>query len=875
MSLALPLGPARRSSSAALRAAGRAAQTACPAVHPEVAPRTAPQKSLIQSRVLGRLRVKQRQNWVAVMSVDEEQAFERAVVANLRAGLHTRRGVTEEQYRALCRMAWESCSTSPEFPVKILIDPLRPVESILQDSTNEYVHWRAAESLESTRKASTEIRCSAVGAVKPDLSTDAEHAAPPDAEEPDVVETRRYILGVFDVLGFSALLASRGLDAVRALYQELIAEAVTKEAVRAHNLIRLNRSEMCSVMFSLPVRHAHFSDTVLLWVPLVQHFIAPFMARCADMVCEALQIGLPLRGALAVGPAIMHAPSGTFIGTPLVEAARLEHAQDWLGVALGPSMLAHDVSREFDPHVVLPYRIPLKRGTGDAMSGFALDWPGRFRTRYKASLAELIQSLNTSPRHSRYYDNALKFAEFSVGPVFRSEGLHPLGLRRIAAAAVEARAGQAALGWSEEQDLKDLTRVGPAGATVAEYLRAVATGGHRPELSAELPRRVRSLLRDTAAAASGSARFFAVGDLIIAAITQRFRGAALSEEILGRIADMDTYSPSAAAVARFIRELGSGGSPAIPRNARADMRPLLKDALEWALGGRVPGAILQRTGNDCLKTRFGYGDLDEGTLQILGILEGMDGAWPAVAGYFRAVAAGVEKLSVPVHASRQIRENLSRVGLSATLAGVQLPKTLEIMSVGFGDPHTGVDLRELVNDLAALRRRGAERIPAALDKAIDRFAGAANERAPVADRLRAFATGAPAGTGGDDLPVALRLFLAQMDAVGKGAPIPIDPELVGLAAIRCRFAGGAMGDCILFSVRALLSGKKECRAMATYFLTVAQGGPAAPAPVLQELGMRSAVEEVRCLADRAVGGFRMLMSRARPETAPDDQSSPE
>jgi hypothetical protein len=70
------------------------------------------------------------------------------------------------------------------------------------------------------------------------------------------------------------------------------------------------------------------------------------MARCADMVCEALKMGLPLRGALAVGKAVMHSRTGTFVGAPVVEAAKLEQSQDWLGVSLGPSMLAVDVMQK-------------------------------------------------------------------------------------------------------------------------------------------------------------------------------------------------------------------------------------------------------------------------------------------------------------------------------------------------------------------------------------------------------------------------------------------------------------------------------------------------------------------------------------------------
>lgn len=105
--------------------------------------------------------------------------------------------------------------------------------------------------------------------------------------------------------------------------------------MHSFSIIQFSKTQRGSIMGVLPVRHAHFSDTILLWVPLVQHFIAPFLARCADMVSEALQMGLPLRGAITAGKAVMHSRTGTFIGEPLVEAARLEQAQNWLGVSLG------------------------------------------------------------------------------------------------------------------------------------------------------------------------------------------------------------------------------------------------------------------------------------------------------------------------------------------------------------------------------------------------------------------------------------------------------------------------------------------------------------------------------------------------------------
>ena len=136
------------------------------------------------------------------------------------------------------------------------------------------------------------------------------------------------------------------------------------------------------------------------------------------------------------------------------------------------------------------------------------------------------------------------------------------------------------------------------------------------------------------------------------------------------------------------------------------------------------------------------------------------------------------------------------------------------------------------------------------------------------ERLRAVVTQPGNASNEADLPIALRLFLKQLDAVVADKPIPLDPEIVGLAAIRARHSGGPMGDCILVSVRVMLGGQQATHRLAKYFLDVATGGPAAPAPIFEQPQLRSAAEEVRCLADRAVGGIRMLMSPAEDRTSP-------
>jgi hypothetical protein len=458
------------------------------------------------------------------MSESEDQQFEKTVAEFLSEGLHTRRGLTAEEYTAVCRKAWDECDSSSAFPSKVLIDPLQSIERLLGDSTQEYIHYRMADELEAQREPSMEIRCIALGMVKPDLSTGPDDSPPLPTEEPDAPETRRYLLAVFDVLGFSALLEEKGLSEITSLYSRLIAEAVTKEAMRTYTIVRFSETQNGSVFGVLPVRHAHFSDTIFLWVPLVQHFIAPFMARCADMVCEALRMGLPLRGALAAGTAVMHSRTGTFVGAPVVEAARLEQSQDWLGVSLGASMLAADVSREFDPNLVLPYTVPFKKGKARVSADLALDWPSRFRARYGTDPIDAVRAVDRSPLHHVYYDNAVKFAEYSAGPIFRSDGLHPPHLGELADAALDARQTRASLNRHHQFILKDLSRAGTAGDSVAKFVRAIAAGQDPPEIPSGLPPGLQRYLKELSLAAGGTAKLFKLVPCAVEAVCMRLCG---------------------------------------------------------------------------------------------------------------------------------------------------------------------------------------------------------------------------------------------------------------------------------------------------------------------------------------------------------------
>lgn len=235
----------------------------------------------------------------------------------------------------------------------------------------------------------------------------------PFAEEP-VAEKMPWMLGLFDVLGFSGRIARDGPEKVHETYRTLLDRVVKKDSLRCIGLMPWpGEAVRVPALFSVDVRYTYFSDTILLWLPLHRMFAGPFLQRCSDLICEALQMGVPLRGAIALGDGFMHKQSGIYIATMIEEAARLEAAQDWIGVALAPSATWSKFMAEVSPTQIIEYEIPVKAGREELRSPVALDWPRRWRDTENGSLQERLREITADEPYARYYSNAIAFADWS------------------------------------------------------------------------------------------------------------------------------------------------------------------------------------------------------------------------------------------------------------------------------------------------------------------------------------------------------------------------------------------------------------------------------------------------------------------------------
>lgn len=150
-----------------------------------------------------------------------------------------------------------------------------------------------------------------------------------------------------------------------------------------------------------------------------------FLDICNDLMCRAVEIGLPLRGAISIGEAVLDQARSIFLGQPIVEAARLENGQRLIGTSFCTSTA----------ELIIPPRFALnfKKHTKDThlplTTGIMLDWPRHWRQTRGTSLHNAISALNVDLEYSAYYENTSELIDASQEFAGRFEGKAETSIR--------------------------------------------------------------------------------------------------------------------------------------------------------------------------------------------------------------------------------------------------------------------------------------------------------------------------------------------------------------------------------------------------------------------------------------------------------------
>ena len=174
------------------------------------------------------------------------------------------------------------------------------------------------------------------------------------------VIARPYAVAMFDILGFKQRFAGLGLKGIVSRYATLIDRIVQRNIrlqEQAHLFPGLKEGPYwCAegeIVVLNQVHAAYGSDTFMVWANYTwtdlhrsdqeqldklasdsshDWLFQPvpcdaFLDTCNELMCRSLQVGLPLRGALAVGDAVMDDGRRLFLGEPIIEADLLERGQ--------------------------------------------------------------------------------------------------------------------------------------------------------------------------------------------------------------------------------------------------------------------------------------------------------------------------------------------------------------------------------------------------------------------------------------------------------------------------------------------------------------------------------------------------------------------
>lgn len=227
----------------------------------------------------------------------------------------------------------------------------------------------------------------------------------------ETVTESKVMVGLFDVLGFSDRVRRTNLKTIFAEYEGLIKVVTSKIGSLIIRSMANDDGTHSPAVGYLTTEHAYFSDTILLWSRFDDFRYPAFCSLCAMLVCEALTIRMPLRGAISIGPAVLDKTKNTFIGAAIVEAHEVEQAQAWLGVSYAASAVKY--IQNFDPRLILPYESHGKEGKQHLIEGAVLDWPRIWRDSNRDDLTSALLSLQDYLGKHPYIEAAITFACYS------------------------------------------------------------------------------------------------------------------------------------------------------------------------------------------------------------------------------------------------------------------------------------------------------------------------------------------------------------------------------------------------------------------------------------------------------------------------------
>ncbi len=215
------------------------------------------------------------------------------------------------------------------------------------------------------------------------------------------------IICLLDVLGFENLFKSLGLEKIVEKYK-MLTDAVKNET---RKVFLLQGPDGHPVMGFASIESAYFSDSIMYWVNYDTFRLEVLLKGISELICKSIEIGLPLRGSASIGKVSIDMKESVFLGQPIIDAARGETAQNWVGFTLSKTFGLDGYNKGFKADYILQYEDHIKKEKEDLLIPLVLDYPRHWRATRSGCLVQQIEKLKLFEECNKNTINFVKYSE--------------------------------------------------------------------------------------------------------------------------------------------------------------------------------------------------------------------------------------------------------------------------------------------------------------------------------------------------------------------------------------------------------------------------------------------------------------------------------
>lgn len=181
-------------------------------------------------------------------------------------------------------------------------------------------------------------------------------------------------VGLFDILGFRAIVRNNSLAKLIQLFQK----GERLQQLSAAAALVGGTPHLVSRFRPAPCEITHFSDSILLVSPdRGERGFVSIVTAGTFLVAAGLSVGIPLRGAITRGPVFVSADRKFHAGEAIVRAFELEQLQEWAGAIVDTSRIQVDSLKHLSAEVARDYLIrdyPVPMKSCDSTPNKCLNW---------------------------------------------------------------------------------------------------------------------------------------------------------------------------------------------------------------------------------------------------------------------------------------------------------------------------------------------------------------------------------------------------------------------------------------------------------------------------------------------------------------------